>query len=144
MLTRNYSISLRNGTASGKHNLVPRVGKRRDTGNKVGGKRRIIVVTWSFLPVVVYVIPNLFNNGFLLFQIGHLSLGWALGFMINATNLLPLLPASSVPINVIQTGVYLAVVIVGAFLISAGLLVCIMSAGRIYRRRQLNLRGLVL
>ena len=110
------------------------------------------MVTWSFLPFVVNLIPNLFNNClfnlfnncFLLFQIDHLSLGWALGFMINATNLLPLLPASSVPINVIQTGVYLAVVIVGAFLISAGLLVCIMSAGRIYRRRQLNLRGLVL
>ena len=102
------------------------------------------MVTWSFLPFVVNMIPNLFNNYFLLFQVNDLSLGWALGFMINATNLLPLLPPSSVSINVIQAGVYLAVVIVGAFLISAGLLVCIMSAGKIYRRRQLNSGGLVL
>lgn len=77
-------------------------------------------------------------------SINHLSLGWALGFMINATNLLPLLPPKSVPISHIQGDVFLAVVIVGALLVSAGLLLCIMSAGRVYKRRQLNVRGLVL
>lgn len=78
------------------------------------------------------------------FQINHLSLGWALGFMINATNLLPLLPPSSVSIDRIQSNVYLAVVIVGALLISTGLLICMLSAGRIYKRKKLNTGGLVL
>lgn len=77
-------------------------------------------------------------------SINNLSIGWALGFMINATNLLPLLPPSSVPINEIQSSIYLAVVIVGALLISAGVLVCMLSAGRIYKRSQLNVAGLVL
>jgi len=76
--------------------------------------------------------------------INHLSLGWALGFMINATNLLPLLPPSSVSIDRIQSNVYLAVVIVGALLISTGLLICMLSAGRIYKRKKLNTGGLVL
>ena len=64
--------------------------------------------------------------------------------MINATNLLPLLPPTSVSISRIQSSVYLAVVIVGALLISAGLLICITSAGRVHKRRQLQVGGLVL
>ena len=64
--------------------------------------------------------------------------------MINATNLLPLLPPTSVSISHIQRGVFVAVVIVGALLISAGLLIFITSAGRVHRRRQLHTGGLVL
>ena len=64
--------------------------------------------------------------------------------MINATNLLPLLPPTSVSISRIQSGVYVAVVIVGALLISASLLICITSAGRVRKRRQLQAGGLVL
>jgi len=64
--------------------------------------------------------------------------------MINATNLLPLLPPTSVSISRIQSGVYVAVVIVGALLVSAGLLICITSAGRVHKRRQLQAGGLVL
>lgn len=64
--------------------------------------------------------------------------------MINATNLLPLLPPASVSISRIQSGVYVAVVIVGALLISVGLLICITSAGRVHKRRQLQAGGLVL
>lgn len=70
-------------------------------------------------------------------SINNLSVGWALGFMINATNLLPLFPPSSVSIHLIQSGVYLAVVIVGALLTSIGMLICILSTGRIYRQRHL-------
>lgn len=73
-----------------------------------------------------------------------LSLGWALGFMINATNLLPVENPGTVSIYLIQSGVYVAVVIVGALLISAGVLICMLSAGRIYKQRQLRAQGLVL
>lgn len=75
------------------------------------------------------------------FQINQHSVGWALGFMINATKLLPLV---SVPVDDVQSDVYLTVVIVGALLISTGILVCMLSGSRIYKRRKPNVHGLVL
>lgn len=80
----------------------------------------------------------------LFFQINQHSVGWALGFMINATKLLHLLPQVSVPVDEVQSDVYLIVVIVGALLISTGILVCMLSGSRIYKRRQSNVHGLVL
>ena len=80
----------------------------------------------------------------LFFQINQHSVGWALGFMINATKLLNLLPPVSVPVDKVQSDVYLIVVIVGALLISTGILVCMLSSSRIYKRRQSNVHGLVL
>lgn len=77
-------------------------------------------------------------------SINQHSVGWTLGFMINATKLLPLLPPVSVPVDEVQSDVYLIVVIVGALLISTGILVCMLSGSRIYKRRQSNVRGLVL
>lgn len=91
-----------------------------------------------------YHLNNTNTNLTFVGSIKKLSVGWALGFMINATNLLPLLPPTSVSISRIQSSVYVAVVIVGALLISVGLLICITSAGRVHKRRQLQAGGLVL
>lgn len=76
--------------------------------------------------------------------VNRLSLGWALGFMINATNLLPIEKPALVSIHLFHSGVYVVVVIVGALLLSTGVLICVMSAGRIYKQRQSNVQGLVL
>ncbi|XP_022791974.1 ectonucleoside triphosphate diphosphohydrolase 8-like isoform X2 [Stylophora pistillata] len=83
---------------------------------------------------------NLQFNG----TVNGLSLGWALGFMINATNLLPIEKPVPVSIHVMQSGVFLVVVIVGSLLVSSGILICLLSAGKIYRQRNLNVQGLVL
>lgn len=64
--------------------------------------------------------------------------------MINATNLLPIEKLALVSIHLFHSGVYVVVVIVGALLLSTGVLICIMSAGRIYKQRQSNVQGLVL
>ena len=77
-------------------------------------------------------------------QVNQLSLGWALGFMINATNLLPVENPGRISVHLIQSGVYLIVVIVGALLTSAGVLICALSLGRIYKQKRLRTRGLVL
>lgn len=78
------------------------------------------------------------------FQVNQRSLGWALGFMINATNLLPVENPGTISIHLIQSGVYMVVVIVGALLISTGVLICTLSAGRMYKQKRLRTQGLVL
>ena len=78
------------------------------------------------------------------FKVNQRSLGWALGFMINATNLLPVENPGTVSIHLIQSGVFLVVVIVGALLISTGVLICSLSAGRRYKQKRLRTQGLVL
>ena len=78
------------------------------------------------------------------FKVNQRSLGWALGFMINATNLLPVENPGTVSIHLIQSGVFLVVVIVGALLISTGVLICSLSAGRKYKQKRLRTQGLVL
>jgi len=77
-------------------------------------------------------------------QVNQRSLGWTLGFMINATNLLPVENPGTISIHLIQSGVYLVVVIVGALLISTGILICALSAGRMYKQKRLRTQGLVL
>lgn len=77
-------------------------------------------------------------------SVNQRSLGWALGFMINATNLLPVENPGTVSIHLIQGSVYLVVVIVGALFISTGVLICTLSAGRMYKQRRLRTQGLVL
>lgn len=77
-------------------------------------------------------------------SVNQRSLGWALGFMINATNLLPVENPGTVSIHLIQSGVFLVVVIVGALLISTGVLICSLSAGRRYKQKRLRTQGLVL
>lgn len=91
------------------------------------------------------IFSNFWPTVFLaLFQVNQRSLGWALGFMINATNLLPVENPGTISIHLIQGGVYLVVVIVAALLISAGLLICSLSAGRMYKQKRLRTQGLVL
>ncbi|XP_020626945.1 ectonucleoside triphosphate diphosphohydrolase 8-like [Orbicella faveolata] len=77
-------------------------------------------------------------------SVNQRSLGWTLGFMINATNLLPVENPGTISIHLIQSGVYLVVVIVGALLISTGILICALSAGRMYKQKRLRTQGLVL
>ncbi|KAK3739861.1 hypothetical protein QZH41_009111, partial [Actinostola sp. cb2023] len=66
------------------------------------------------------------------------SLGWALGFMINSTNLIP----NEEPEYRVKTEAFLAVVIVGAILISLGILLTVMSTRRVIDRWKLTNTGL--
>ncbi|XP_032240692.2 ectonucleoside triphosphate diphosphohydrolase 8 [Nematostella vectensis] len=68
------------------------------------------------------------------------SLGWALGFMINATNLLPI----NEPTYRVQTEAFMAVVIVAAILISLGVLLAITATRRAVNRKKMSPRGLAI
>ena len=73
-------------------------------------------------------------------QIHNRSLGWALGFMINATNLLP----TEKPSYRVKNSVFLAVVIVGGMFIGMGVALIFISFKKLYRAYKPKPTGLIL